>query len=110
MICFTFQSKPILTLTKYYIDSVINIFHFVCCKTILFQSNKNTAVVEYVPRGEDHEKFLSCRGVNPHLPNLAVEDQWKIIVHGKLHNLFVEDTTLLPLLYEKVRLMYINSV
>ena len=48
-----------------------------------FQSNKNTAVVEYMPRGEDHEKFLSCRGVNPHLPDLAVEDQWKITVHGK---------------------------
>ena len=79
--------------------SIINIFNFVCCKTILFQSNKNTAVVEYIPRGEDHEKFLSCRGVNPHLPSLAVEDQWKIIVHGKLHNLFVEDTLLLPILY-----------
>ena len=36
-----------------------------------------------MPKGEDHEKFLSCRGVNPHLPNLAVEDQWKITVHGK---------------------------
>ena len=60
----------------------------VACNVIInrnllsFQSNKNTASVEYTPKGEDHEKFLSCRGVNPHLPNLAVEDQWKIIVHG----------------------------
>ena len=44
-------------------------------------------MVEYIPKGEDHEKFLSCRGVNPHLPNLAVEDQWKITVHGRHYHL-----------------------
>ena len=62
--------------TLLYINAII-----ICLSS--FQSNKNTAIVEYTPKGEDHEKFLSCRGVNPHLPSLAVEDQWKITVHGK---------------------------
>ena len=57
-----------------------------------------------MPRGEDHEKFLSCRGVNPHLPDLAVEDQWKITVHGKNYNLKITSKK------KKILFLYFKSI
>ena len=52
------------------------------------QFDDDVAVVEYTPNGTDNGKYLRCRGVNPHLTDQAVEDQWKISVHGR-HQHFV---------------------
>ena len=48
------------------------------------QFDDSSATVEYTPKSSDNGKYLRCRGVNPHLADEAVEDQWKISVHGQL--------------------------
>ena len=47
------------------------------------QFDDSSATVEYTPKSSDNGKYLRCRGVNPHLADEAVEDQWKISVHGQ---------------------------
>ncbi|TRY71663.1 hypothetical protein TCAL_04738 [Tigriopus californicus] len=43
--------------------------------------NVTTTTVIFIPSREDQGKFLSCRAENMHLPNNAVEDQWRVQVH-----------------------------
>ena len=56
---------------------------FPICMPFL-QFDDSSATVEYTPKSSDNGKYLRCRGVNPHLADEAVEDQWKISVHGQL--------------------------
>ena len=57
-------------------------YAFLCTQN-LFQFDDISAIVEYTPKASDNGKYLRCRGVNPHLKGEAVEDQWKISVHGE---------------------------
>jgi len=43
--------------------------------------NVSTTTAELTPTDQDNGKFLSCRAENPLIPDVSVEDQWKIIVH-----------------------------
>ncbi len=45
--------------------------------------NVSTTTAEFAPSDQDDGKFLSCRAENSKMPDVAVEDQWKIIVHCK---------------------------
>ena len=41
-------------------------------------------MVEFNPKKEDDQKFLSCQARNELIDDIAVEDQWKITVYCKL--------------------------
>ena len=48
--------------------------------------NVCTSVVEFNPKKEDDQKFLSCQARNELIDDIAVEDQWKITVYCKFIN------------------------
>ena len=43
--------------------------------------NLSSTVLSFTPEKEDDQKFLSCQARNLLLPDIAVEDQWKITVY-----------------------------
>ncbi|XP_071868326.1 neural cell adhesion molecule 1 isoform X1 [Bombus fervidus] len=43
--------------------------------------NITRSVLSYVPTMEDDGKYLICRAENPVVPNSALEDKWRLLVH-----------------------------
>ncbi|XP_035726094.1 hemicentin-1-like isoform X4 [Vespa mandarinia] len=43
--------------------------------------NITRSVLSYVPTIEDEGKYLTCRAENPVVPDSALEDRWRLLVH-----------------------------
>ncbi|XP_071749821.1 contactin-6 isoform X1 [Lepeophtheirus salmonis] len=73
--CQVFGSRP-PPYTKVWIGS-----KYLKSEELIVQNEISTTIVSFVPDKSDQGRFLTCRAENPHLPNAAVETQWKIEVH-----------------------------
>ena len=41
------------------------------------------SVLTFIPMVDDDGKYLTCRAENPFIPDSAIEDKWRIVVHCK---------------------------
>lgn len=45
--------------------------------------NQSLSVLTYTPTVDDDGKFLTCKAENMFIPNSAIEDKWRLVVHCK---------------------------
>ena len=43
--------------------------------------NHTVSVLTVVPTWEDDGKLITCRAENPFIPESAIEDKWRLLVH-----------------------------
>ncbi|XP_055525427.1 hemicentin-1 [Wyeomyia smithii] len=43
--------------------------------------NQSLSVLSFTPAVEDDGKYLTCRAENPLIPDSAIEDKWRLVVH-----------------------------
>ncbi|XP_052899973.1 hemicentin-1 [Anopheles moucheti] len=43
--------------------------------------NQSLSVISYTPTVDDDGKYLTCRAENPLIPDSAIEDKWRLVVH-----------------------------
>ncbi|CAO1433911.1 unnamed protein product [Diamesa serratosioi] len=43
--------------------------------------NQSMSVLTFIPMVDDDGKYLTCRAENPFIPDSAIEDKWRIVVH-----------------------------
>jgi hypothetical protein len=41
------------------------------------------SVLTFIPVVDDDGKYLTCRSENPFIPDSAIEDKWRLVVHCK---------------------------
>jgi hypothetical protein len=46
--------------------------------------NQTLSVLTFIPVVDDDGKYLTCRAENPFIPDSAIEDKWRLVVHCKL--------------------------
>lgn len=45
--------------------------------------NQSLSVLTFIPTVDDDGKYLTCRSENPFIPDSAIEDKWRLVVHCK---------------------------
>lgn len=45
--------------------------------------NQSLSVLTFIPVVDDDGKYLTCRSENPFIPDSAIEDKWRLVVHCK---------------------------
>ena len=45
--------------------------------------NQSLSVLTFIPVVDDDGKYLTCRAENPFIPDSAIEDKWRLVVHCK---------------------------
>ena len=45
--------------------------------------NQTLSVLTFIPVVDDDGKYLTCRAENPYIPDSAIEDKWRLVVHCK---------------------------
>ncbi|XP_070493801.1 neural cell adhesion molecule 2 [Chironomus tepperi] len=43
--------------------------------------NQTLSVLTFIPVVDDDGKYLTCRAENPYIPDSAIEDKWRLVVH-----------------------------
>lgn len=43
--------------------------------------NQSLSILTFVPEIEDDGRYLICRAENPFIPDSAIEDKWRLVVH-----------------------------
>ncbi|CAO1433884.1 unnamed protein product [Diamesa serratosioi] len=43
--------------------------------------NQSLSVLTFIPVVDDDGKYLTCRAENPFIPDSAIEDKWRLVVH-----------------------------
>ncbi|ETN65555.1 sidestep protein [Anopheles darlingi] len=43
--------------------------------------NQSLSVISYTPTVDDDGKYLTCKAENPLIPDSAIEDKWRLVVH-----------------------------
>jgi hypothetical protein len=56
---------------------------FSCYCLIQFSEagNQSLSVLTFIPTVDDDGKYLTCRAENPYIPDSAIEDKWRLVVH-----------------------------
>lgn len=66
-------------------------FHFSTYLQFSETGNQTLSVLTFIPVVDDDGKYLTCRAENPYIPDSAIEDKWRLVVHCKFFCSIVVD-------------------
>lgn len=80
------QIKRMAKNVKKFVILIWIIFKFLLSHLQQFSEtgNQTLSVLTFIPVVDDDGKYLTCRAENPFIPDSAIEDKWRLVVHCEL--------------------------